>query len=106
MSTRNAVTSGEFTTIAIVMNVYYTGLGIARSLGQRGIPVLGLSAERGVYGNLTRYAKIMLSPDSRTEPEALLSYLLRMGSTFPERPVIFPTRDDDVLFLDRYRTQL
>ena len=42
---RNA---GEFTTTAIVMNVYYTGLGIARSLGQRGIPVLGLSAEREV----------------------------------------------------------
>jgi D-aspartate ligase len=98
--------AGEFTTTAIVMNVYYTGLGIARSLGQRGIPVLGLSAERGVYGNLTRYAKILLSPDSRSQPEELLAYLLRMGPTFSERPVIFPTRDDDVLFLDRYRGQL
>jgi predicted ATP-grasp superfamily ATP-dependent carboligase len=104
MSTPNE--AGKFTATAIVMNLYYTGLGIARSLGQRGIPVLGLTATRGVYGNLTRFAKVLLSPDSRSQAEELLRYLLQMGPTFAERPVIFPTRDDDVLFLDRYRAQL
>ena len=44
------------------MNMFYTGLGIARSLGEKGIPVIGLSAHRGVYGEYTRYAKIMRSP--------------------------------------------
>jgi hypothetical protein len=41
---------------AIVMNMFYTGLGIARSLGERGVPVVGLTARRGAYGNWTRYA--------------------------------------------------
>ena len=30
---------------AVVLNMFYTGLGIARSLGEQGIPVIGLSAE-------------------------------------------------------------
>jgi D-aspartate ligase len=91
---------------AVVMNMYYTGLGIARSLGEHGIPVIGLTAQRGVYGNFTRYAKTILCPDSRNQPEQLLPYLLEMGKQMGSRSVIFPTRDDDVLFLDRFRREL
>jgi predicted ATP-grasp superfamily ATP-dependent carboligase len=88
------------------MNMFYTGLGIARSLGDKGIPVIGLTAKRGVYGNFTRYARTVLSPDSRSEPEALLGYLLAMGTGLKHRAVIFPTRDDDLVFLDRFRHEL
>jgi predicted ATP-grasp superfamily ATP-dependent carboligase len=88
------------------MNMYYTGLGIARSLGEAGIPVIGLTAQRRVYGTFTRYAKSVLSPDSRNEPEALAGFLLRMGRAMDHRAVLFPTRDDDVVFLDRFREQL
>src|SRR5205823_1817848 len=45
-------------------------------------------------------------PDSRNEPEALRDYLLRLGKEIGHRSVIFPTRDDDVIFLDRYRKEL
>lgn len=91
---------------AVVMNLYYTGLGIARSLGRRGVRVIGLSAQRRVYGNFTRHATVMFAPDSRYEPEALLEYLLKLGEQLGGQSVIFPTRDDDVLFLDRFRSQL
>jgi D-aspartate ligase len=91
---------------AIVMNMFYTGLGIARSLGEKGIPVIGLSAHRGVYGEYTRYAKIMRSPDSRNEPEAFLPFLKKLGEELGGKAVIFPTRDDDVLFLDAHREEL
>ena len=64
---------------AVVMNMFYTGLGIARSLGEQDIPVIGLSAHRGVYGEYTRYAKIVRCPDSRNEPEALLPFLQKLG---------------------------
>ena len=57
---------------AVVLNMFYSGLGIARSLGEHGIPVIGLTAQRGIYGNFTRYAKVVHAPDSRKEPEALL----------------------------------
>jgi D-aspartate ligase len=91
---------------AVVMNMFHTGLGIARSLGEHGIPVVGLTSKRRVFGNFTRYAKIVFSPDSRTEPEALLAFLIRFSQKIGHRCVIFPTRDDDVLFLDRFRREL
>src|ERR1019366_10701243 len=91
---------------AIVMNMFYTGLGIVRSLGEQGVPVIGLTARRGIYGNYTRYATVRVCPDSREEPEALLPFLLKLGVELGGRAVIFPTRDDDVLFLDRNRELL
>lgn len=91
---------------AVVLNMFYTGLGIARGLAEHGVPVIGLSAQRGVYGNFTRYAKVLLSPDSRTEPEQLLRFLLQLGNDLGHRSIIFPTRDDDVVFLDRYQQEL
>lgn len=91
---------------AVVMNVFYTGLGIARSLGERGIPVLGLSSRRGVYGNFTRYATTVECPDSREDPTALAAFLIELGRKSAVRGVIFPTRDDDLVFLDRFRAEL
>lgn len=89
------------------MNMFYTGLGIARSLGERGTPVIGLSAHRGTYGEFTRYAKIRRSPDSRLDPLGLLDFLIRLRDEIPgDRAVIFPTRDDDLIFLDRFRAEL
>jgi predicted ATP-grasp superfamily ATP-dependent carboligase len=91
---------------AIVINMFYTGLGIARSLGEHGIPVIGLTAHRGAYGNFTRYAEIRRAPDSRQAPEELCAFLLRLAGELPSGAVVFPTRDDDVLFLERFRTVL
>ena len=91
---------------AVVMNMYYTGLGIARSLGERGVPVIGLSATRGVYGNFTRYARIIRCGDSREEPELLLRQLLELSRTLGQRAVLFPTRDHDLVFLERFRAEL
>lgn len=90
---------------AIVMNMFRTGLGIARSLGEAGIRVIGLSAHRESYGAVTRYARTLRAPDSRTEPEKLLEFLLALGPG-ESGAVVFPTRDDDVLFLDRFRDEL
>src|SRR5439155_23945579 len=91
---------------AVVMNVFYTGIGIARSLGERGIRVIGLSAHKRIYGNFTRYAKTVFAPDSRSHPEELRDFLLDLGRQMPERAVLFPTRDDDVVFLNRFRHEL
>ena len=91
---------------AVVMNMFYTGLGIARSMGEHGIPVIGLSAHKGFCGNLTRYARVVSAPDSRSEPEKLLAFLLDMGKKSVERSPLFPTRDDDLVFLDRFRREL
>src|ERR1039458_6296972 len=93
-------------TPAVIMNMFYTGLGIARSLGEHGVPSVGLTSQRWIYGNFTRYARIVHAPDSRNKPEQLLAYLLDMGRGAGRRSTIWPTRDDDVVFLDRYRREL
>lgn len=91
---------------AVVMNMFYTGLGIARSLGEQNIPVVGLSAVKGLYGNYTRYARVLPSPDSRSQPDQLLEFLLQLGKQLNPPAVLFPTRDHDLAFLDRYRKEL
>jgi D-aspartate ligase len=92
--------------VAVVMNLYYTGLGIARSLGERGVRVIGLTSQHGVFGNFTRHARVVFAPDSRSEPEALLAFLLQLGRELEGKGVLYPTRDDDVHFLNRFRKEL
>jgi predicted ATP-grasp superfamily ATP-dependent carboligase len=91
---------------AVVMNLFYSGLGIARSLGAKGIPVVGLTAQRGIYGNFTRYAKTLFCADSRNDPGTLLEQLVVLGKSLDQRAVLFPTRDHDLVFLDRFRSEL
>jgi predicted ATP-grasp superfamily ATP-dependent carboligase len=88
------------------MNMFYTGLGIARTLRNRGIPVIGLTAHKGIYGNFTRSASLRSCPDSRVDPQAAAKYLVRLAAEFESRPVLFPTRDDDLILLDSYRSEL
>jgi predicted ATP-grasp superfamily ATP-dependent carboligase len=86
--------------------MYYTGLGIARNLGRYGIPVVGISHQPGAPGSVSRYCRALVGPDSQEEPEALLKFLIDLGKADDRRGILFPTRDGDVLFLDRYREAL
>lgn len=91
---------------AVIMNMFYTGLGIARNLGENGVPVIGLGAHRSIYGNFSRFCKFLPCPDSRDQQDALLAFLIELGKKQERRPVIFPTRDHDVLFLSRHEAEL
>lgn len=86
--------------------MYYTGLGIARNLGRYGVPVVGISHLDGAPGSFSRYCRAVVGPDSQDEPEALLALLLDLGKAQDRRGILFPTRDADVLFIDRYRDAL
>jgi D-aspartate ligase len=89
----------------IVLNLFYTGLGIARNLSEYGVRVVGLSADRKGYGRFSRFCEVRFAPNSQEEPIELKEYLLSMANELPGA-VIFPTRDADVLFLDNHREQL
>jgi D-aspartate ligase len=91
---------------AVVMNLFYTGLGIARSLGERGVPVIGLTAHQSAYGSLSRYVTPIRAADSSTEPETLLRQMIELGQKLRARAVLFPTRDSDVVLIDRFRQEL
>jgi predicted ATP-grasp superfamily ATP-dependent carboligase len=89
----------------IILNLFYTGVGIARDLAGRGMQVVGLSAHPNIYGNFTRFCEVRAAPNSHEQPEALKEFLLQAAEEL-RGAVIFPTRDLDVLFLDRHRDQL
>src|ERR1700733_1065679 len=97
-------TNGELPSV-IILNLFYTGIAIARDLAGRGMRVVGLTAHREGPGNRTRLCEVRPAPNSHEQPEKLADYLLRASKEL-RGAVIFPTRDLDVLFLDRYRDVL
>lgn len=93
-------------TPVVVLNMHYSGLGIARSLGPHGIPVYGLSSSASFPGNYSRYCKFHLAPDSLAEPEALRDFLIDFAAGLEGRPILLPTRDHDIEFLLGHRDTL
>lgn len=90
-----------------VMNPYYSGLGIARSLRGKGMAIYALSAERDAPGMRSRYFDgAYLVPDGRDAPSRLCERLLELARLHGARPVLFPTRDFDILFLHQHRDAL
>lgn len=91
---------------AVVLNMQETGLAIARSLGRRGVQVVGLGADARAPGNASRYVAYRRAPDSLADPDGLAAFLTEFGAACPRRPVLFPTNDADLACLDRHRERL
>jgi len=89
----------------IVLNMFHTGLGIAHQLWRTGVRVVGLSADPHIFGNFTRACEVRPAPNSQDNPEQLLEFLLHIAAEL-EGAIVFPTRDADILFLDRFRADL
>jgi D-aspartate ligase len=91
---------------AVVLNTHHTGLGIARNLGPLGIRVIGLTAHASFPGNRSRWLEYRPSADSLLAPEALRDQLLRLSIELGTSLVLFPTRDHDIVFINRHRSEL
>ena len=90
-----------------VMNPYYTGLGIARALAGTGLRVVALTSEADAPGVRSRYfGAVERVPNGRDDPAGLCAALARLAAREPCKPVIFPTRDFDILFLAQHHDAL
>jgi len=91
---------------ALVLGGDYQGLGIARSLGRRGIPVVILDDERSIARH-SRYTKRFVSvPSLRTEEE-IVGSLLEQGERLGlDGWVVYPTRDEMVAAISQQRERL
>ena len=90
---------------AIVFSCHVNGLGIIRSLGRKGIPVLGLDYESNI-GLFSRYCQSMHCPDPKKDKEGFVEFLIKIGPRFRERPVLFPTNDPWLMAISEYREEL
>ena len=69
-------------------------LGIVRSLGRAGIPVIACDHRPGALGLVSRYARAELLPDAATEPERFVDALIDLGTRLPAAGVLFATHDE------------
>ena len=92
----------------LVMNPYYSGIGIARCLSRASdVPVIALTSEPDTPGAKSRYFdEVHVVPNGRDEPERLFQRVVEIAREQSTKPVIFPTRDFDILFLHEYREAL
>jgi predicted ATP-grasp superfamily ATP-dependent carboligase/peptidoglycan/xylan/chitin deacetylase (PgdA/CDA1 family) len=84
---------------AVIANMSYSGLGLARALGRHGVPVIALSPQRDAIGMNSRYVTPMICPAAGKQEDAFLEFLECLGRRLGRRSVFFPTGDNTVLFL-------
>ncbi len=91
---------------ALVIGGEHPGLGVARSLGRRGIPVFVLDDQYSV-SSFSRYVtRVIHAKDLRNE-RATIDAILEAGHRYGlEGWVLFPTRDETVAAIARNRFEL
>jgi predicted ATP-grasp superfamily ATP-dependent carboligase len=88
----------------VVLGVGMPALEVARSLGRRGIEVIGVDW-RANWVSRSRYLARTIVPPQHSEAE-LLRILLDLGERRGNRPLLMPLKDGYVLFVSRHREQL
>lgn len=91
---------------SVVLGLFDTGLGIIRSLGREGIPVVGFDFAPEMSGFKSRYCRAKLCPNPVHQPEELLRFLIGEGKKLSQPGICFPASDTFVIFLSRFRNAL
>lgn len=87
---------------------YYIGLSLIRDLGSRGVHVAAIDySSDGTYGFNSKYcAEQLIAPHYQQDPEGLLTFLIEYAKQQSHPPVLFPSADPYVEFMDRYLPEL
>ncbi|WP_080146049.1 carboxylate--amine ligase [Marinilactibacillus piezotolerans] len=94
---------------AVVLGAnYYIGLSIIRCLGRTGVPVVAVEYQKeGAYGLHSKYlSEQLIGPNYKKEPEALKDFLIEYAKKQEAKPVLYPTADPYVEFIDAYLDEL
>jgi D-aspartate ligase len=91
---------------AVVVGGEHPGLGIARSLGRRGIPICVIDDQFSV-SQFSKYATHTVRVSDLRNEARTVDSLLRVGQRYGlEGWVLFPTRDETVAAVSRNRARL
>jgi predicted ATP-grasp superfamily ATP-dependent carboligase len=91
---------------AVVLGGDFHGLGIIRSLGRRGIPICVIDDEYSI-GRFSRYTTYAVTAPTFRQPKETVDFLLDTARRLNLKGwVLFPTRDEIVAAVARYRPQL
>lgn len=87
---------------AIVLGLSETGLGVGRSLGRKGINVIGLDFKKNI-GFYSRHTKALLCPHPLKEEKQFIELLLHIAKKQKEKIALFITADDFLISISRNR---
>lgn len=88
---------------AVVSYMSFLGLGIVRSLGQKGITVYAVDPSQHSVGMNSKYCKALICPDIKVNEKGYLDFMISLGKSFSKKAVFYPTGDVTVLFYTKYR---
>lgn len=90
---------------AVVLGLGVNGLGVVRSLGRNGVPVIGIYSQFHDAGRFSKYCKIVKRLVLGYNQEAFLDELIRLGQGL-NRPPLLPTSDESLYFISDHRKSL
>jgi D-aspartate ligase len=82
------------------------GLGIIRSLGRRGIPVIACDHDARALGLLSRYATPCFTRHPLTDPEGFAEDVIALGGRLLSPGVLFATHDETLIALGPHEERL
>jgi D-aspartate ligase len=92
---------------ALVFNCHITGLAVARSLGKRGIPVVGLDRDENGYGLHSKFTAVAgRCPYPLDDERGFIDLLLEIGAELKQKAVLFPCLDEWVFAVAHHRREL
>lgn len=91
---------------AVIANMSYSGLALARSLARRGIKVYGVAPSMEVVGMTSRYITPVVIPNIIRSDQDTVEALLKLGDDIGQPAILFPTGDALVLPLSKHRERL
>lgn len=90
---------------AVVLGLFETGLGVARSLGRAGITVLGLDHTKQI-GFHSRYVRPFICPHPLAAEKEFIAFLLNIARQQEAQPVLFITADEFMISVSRNRSRI
>jgi D-aspartate ligase len=87
---------------------FYTGLSIIRGLGSNGIYTVAMDySKKNTYGAKSKYlSEQIIVPHYKEQKNELLLYLIEYANKQEVKPVLFPSVDPYVEFIDSYLDEL
>jgi D-aspartate ligase len=91
---------------AVIVGGDYQGLGIARGLGEHGVPICIVDDEHSI-GRFSRYCTYFEKVENLRDEQKTISLLMEIGERLKLHGwVLYPTRDEHVAAFSRNRTRL
>lgn len=88
---------------AVVGDWHFNTLGMVRSLGEKGVPVVYINMSESGYAESSKYTK---KTYHASNDEDVYKFILEAIKDYGKKAVLFPSSDHAALVIDRYKNQL